>query len=553
MKINVLLASIQIRGIDGTGGLGDVPVGLSKVLVSRGDVDIRLVMPGFSEISGSGLFHRFEPKYLVAQGVTVPLNGERKRVDVYRINLPQIQQSQQTIPLPDVPCYLLRCPEVFDAPSKYGKDSPTIAIFFARAVLEFLRICEDFRVDLVHCNDWHTALIPVYLQTLYHDDPYLGRVATLYTTHNAEGGFQGSFDEASDLLMSAELQDCNVFTDHERFSLNHFGKFNFCRAGFAFPDLINTVSRQYHKELLTPAFGAGLHTLLNGRQHDFCGIINGIDTTEWDPETDAYISPHNFSVADGPNVIRAKKRRLRSLLRREPAYEKLRDDSVLIGLVSRIDYQKTEILQPIIERNGDYEAKQPSPAESILNLDGDFQLVFLGAPGAKDKRGAKQAQHLQNLASRFSGKLLFYNGFDIPLSHIVYAASEIFVVPSVFEPCGLTQLAAMEYGAVPVVRSVGGLVDTVIDALRPSATGFQFKERVDNPQERMHEERAAAELVSKLREALQLRTENQDRWNELILNGMQRDWSWHVPSMQYVRLYQEAIRRRGQSSFFSGS
>ena len=253
MNIKVLLASIQIRGIDGTGGLGDVPVGLSKVLMSRGDVDIRLVMPGFSEISGSGLFDRFDAKHLVLQRLAVPFKDERKLVDVYRIKLPQVQT--QATPSPDVPCYLLRCPEVFDAPSERGKDSPIIAVFFARAIVEFLRAYRDFRVDLIHCNDWHTGLIPVYLKTLYGADPCLGRVASLYTTHNAEGGFQGSFDEADFLLAAACLHRDDVFADRETLSLNKSGKFNFCKGGFAFADLINAVSKQYHKELLTPTFG----------------------------------------------------------------------------------------------------------------------------------------------------------------------------------------------------------------------------------------------------------------------------------------------------------
>lgn len=542
MNLNVLVVSNQIRGIDGAGGLGDVPVGLSRVLAGRGDLHVCLIMPGFDKISGKGLDNRFDPANLVLRGLAVPLASDTPTVDVYRIPLPSLGQSALA-PGPDVQCYLLRCPQVFDAPGPGGgpdKNSPRTAVFFARAVLSFLRAYEDFRVDLIHCNDWHAGLIPVCLRTLYCDDPYLGRVATLYTSHNAEGGFQGAFPQWQELLALAGLDPAEMFRQGERFSLHHYDQFNFCKGGFAFADVVNTVSRQYREELLTPAFGGSLDGLLQLRGGDFCGIINGIDTVEWNPKTDAHVAPHNYSIADGVDVVLERKRRIREILRKEACFSKLRDDSILIGIVSRIDYQKLKILVPAMD--------------ALLAIEDDFQIALLGNEGQGDDTGKEYVDTFRAYARQWPDKFLFLHGFNIPVSHVLLAASEMFLVPSVFEPCGLTQLAAMAYGSVPVVRSVGGLVDTVVDegdaTRKTSATGFCFKERIVDPKQRMNEAQAPGALVAAVERALRVRRKERGRWNELVVAGMSRDWSWQVPSMQYVKLYHEAVRRCAQRTFF---
>jgi starch synthase len=491
-------------------------------------------MPGFANISGTdpGLTQRFDASKRVHQGLSVPFGSGRQSVDVFRVDLPQSQGA------PAIVCYLLRCPEVFDTSDK---DSPETAILFCRAVVEFLRVVHDYPVDLVHCNDWHTGLIPVYLKTLYRDDPALARIATVYTTHNAEAGYQGQFPQARRLLELAGLDPATVFQSGRTASLEHYGQFNFCKAGFGFADVINTVSIQYRQELLTPAFGGGLSGVLNERSDRFYGIINGIDTNEWDPEVDQYIQPHNYSRALGPMACRKAKRNLRALLREWQAasgirpYAPLRDESVVIGIVSRIDYQKTEILVRALE--------------AMCQLS-DVQVVLLGTSGRGDSHGIELVHELSQIAARHPHRLLFYNGFDIPLSHMVYAASELFVVPSVFEPCGLTQLVAMRYGAVPIVRAVGGLRDTVIDAAdrnrRDQATGFQFKETMgataDDP--RMDRNAAADMLVTTVQRALAMYKNVPARWDDLITNGMSQELSWEKPGLQYVELYRKALQNR---------
>ena len=474
MRLNVLLLSNQIRGIDGAGGLGDVAIGLAKAVASRGDVNIRLAMPGYGDITeNQKLRNRFSHTRLLRglEGLAVPFGWATEHVDVFEIRVPECQ--------PAVSCFLFRCPAVFDArdpaTGRINKNSPDKAIFFARTALEFLRVYDVFHVDVIHCNDWHTGLVPVFLRTVYRDDPYLGRVATLYTTHNAGGdAYQGGFPEEGRLLPLSGLSAEQVFRGNETESLFHNDKFNFCKGGFGFADLINTVSRQYGDELLSAAFGGGLEGVLKARAADFTGVINGIDTAEWDPATDKHLNGLTFSKTDSAKVIRNRKRKIRQLLRDyiitdhqhsrkgEKPFAALKHGSVLIGVVSRIDFQKVPILLEAIER--------------ICSAE-DVQVAILGNADRNDPLGMSYEETFRRMARSYSDRLLFFDGFDIPLSHLICAAAELFLVPSVYEPCGLTQLVAMRYGSVPVVRSTGGLADTVIDegdrARHGSAAGFR--------------------------------------------------------------------------------
>ncbi len=545
MDINVLLLSNQIRGVDGTGGLGDVPVGLAKSLLARGDIDIRLAMPGYAEITGEeDLADRFTQEPI--QRLTVPFGMETRDVRVYEVQLPHST--------PPVTVYLFRCTQ-FDerdaSTGKINKNTPDKAVLFARSAMEFLRRQDAYRIDLIHCNDWHSGLVPAYLHTIYRDDVYLGRLATLYTSHNAGGdAYQGGFAD-SNLLSLAGLQDSEVFLPGTTQSFNHYDKFNFTKGGFGFSDIINTVSRQYRKELLTPAFAGGLEGLLKEREHDFCGIVNGIDISEWDPATDKHLQSCVFSAQDNAEAIRRKKCAVRALLRnwqvkkdghpRKGAmpFEQLTDSSRLVGVVTRIDYQKVPILCQAIDR---------------ICATENVQVAFLGSADPNDETGKQFENELRHKSNQSNGKLLFFDGFDIPLSHLIYAASEMFLVPSVFEPCGLTQIVAMRYGSVPIVRSVGGLVDTVIDNddanRHGSAAGFRYDGTITNDSWMSEVDADANDFVACFQRANEVY--GTDRWGELILNGMRADCSWTIPSMQYVKLYHEAVRRAVHRTQLSG-
>jgi starch synthase len=482
-------------------------------------------MPGFAQISGThpSLTQRFDPQRSVLQRLPVPFGSLTEHVDVFRIYLPQST--------PAVACYLLRCPAAFEA---FGKNSPETALLFSRAVIEFLRVSQDLRFDVVHCNDWHTGLIPVYLMKMYHQDSHLSRIASVYTTHNAEGGYQGSFPNLDYLLKQTGLdQQCRDVIDYDN-------QLNFCKAAFETADLVNTVSEQYRDELLTPAFGGGLSGILNNRGDAFRGITNGIDVDEWNPADDRFISPHNYSPSDTIKEIRESKRQIRTMVsgwkdqQGNQPYQRLKLDSILIGVVSRIDYQKTEILIDMIKE--------------ICGLPG-VQVAFLGSPEAADRHGNELTDQLRQISTQMPDALLFFNGFDIPLSHRIYAASEVFIVPSVFEPCGLTQLVAMKYGSVPIVRSVGGLVNTVTDESSQHGTGFHFKEAIgrQSGDQRMDKQAAGPSLLARVKDAVNLYLTNDTRWNELITNGMARDSSWTLPSTKYAELYSEAVTRKVES------
>jgi starch synthase len=384
MHLNVLLLSNQIRGLDGSGGLGDVPVGLAKELLARGDVEVHLAMPGYAEITAAGdplLRDRFDPANRILAGLAVPFGAGSVAVDVYAITLPRSQ--------PAVTCYLFRCPQVFDAPEPAGgrvdKNTPDKAILFARAALEFLRAYAGFRVDLIHCNDWHTGLVPVYLDTLYRHDHYLGRVASLYTTHNCFGSaYQGGFDAAAygGLLRLAGLEGAAAFGAGTR-SLFHDWGFNFTKGGLGFADLLNTVSRRYAVELRSPTFAGGLQGVIQERADAFTGVVNGIDITEWDPAADPLLNGLGYSAADQPQQVQAQKRKVRPRLRDwtigaghpragSRPFAGLHDHSLLIGVVSRIDFQKSPLLIGALER--------------LCRLDG-VQIAMLGCAGHNDPLG----------------------------------------------------------------------------------------------------------------------------------------------------------------------
>ena len=535
MKLNVLLVSNQVRGIDGAGGLGDVAYALPKALAARDDIDIRVIMPGFENISGIGLEDRF--KKVVFPKLSVPFGKQNVNVDVCQYHL-----TNGALESPAVICYLLRHPS-FDK----ANDTPEQAILFCRATVEFLRFYQGFRPDVIHCNDWHSGLIPVYLNTIYQSDPYLGRIATLYTTHNTGYGYQGAFPsqdiptpKQKDLIQLAGLTS-EQFKTNETHSVEHMTLFNFAKGGFGYADLINTVSLNYAREIQTPAFGGGFDGLLKERSHDLCGIVDGIDTRVWDPRQDPYIAPNNYSVEQPIAAIRCSKQKIRSALSRwvdkkgSIPFVNLTSDSIMIAVVGRIADQKFPILLPILEE---------------ICIIPRVQTLILGSAHPLDRQGQVYAQRITRLADKIKNQLLFYDGFDIPLSHLVFSASDILLMPSIYEPCGLTQLIGMRYGTVPVVRGVGGLADTVTDeASGIHANGFKFKETIEDNTEMADISTASPILLRTIKRAVFTMTEQPDRWNELIVNGMSRDYSWSIPAPQYMKLYIEAVNRRIRSHF----
>jgi glycogen synthase len=304
------------------------------------------------------------------------------------------------------------------------KNTAKKAVFFSRTIIEFLRACDSFRVDLVHCNDWHTGLVPVYLKTLYRNDQYLGRVATLFTTHNAGGDeYQGGFPRqdaptpsAEEILSLANL-DPSLLEAGKTQSLHHNGKINFSKGGFGFADLLNTVSRQYRKELLTPAFAGGLEGLFKERASAFSGIVNGIDTEEWDPETDEFLKGRTYSLPQSLETIRQRKRDIRRDLLKtwivenrrhakygEKPYEKIDPNKLLIGVVTRIDSQKIPLLLDAIRMITEDTSQRWSRIQIAIlgNANDDYSRTHYEQPlldiAAASSTGLSSSSHCRTCA-----------------------------------------------------------------------------------------------------------------------------------------------------------
>lgn len=516
--LTVLLAVRQVRWIHrGAAGLGDAVVGLAKeIRHAHRYVDLRIVTLAPDKIPEG--FQRLPLE------LKVRLDGQVVTLAVFEGRLPATRPGEA-----EVPCYLLQCPDSL----RLECDSLEEAILLAQGALELARKLPGFRPDVINTHDWHAALAAVYRDELYRHDPYLRWVAIEHTIHNMMGpAFQGAFDDVRRAASRTGLSGL-VLPGKTR-SVEHYGWFNCTKAALAFAEVSSTVSITHAGECGTPAFAHGLEAVV--RERGLFGVPDGINIYEFDPATDPSLGGFNYDADTLPEVITAQKKACRQLLRnwvapdgRRP-FANLSDTSSLIGQVSRIDFQKIAVLAEAIDH---------------LRLIPDTQFIILGEPHAKDAYGKEKTRDLAQWTADPNGQVMMYTGFDIALSHLIYAASELFVVASSHEPFGLTAPIAMRYGSVPVVRATGGLADTVLDERAgPEANGFSFKEFIADQLQTVDVAAASQLFVETVRRAVDLRQSNLNRWLELVRNGMTRDSSWAVPAAQYVRLYQEALRRR---------
>lgn len=531
MKPRILIVSNQVRAIDGTGGLGDVAAGLAKALITNENLDVRIFIPGYRAISGTGVADRFNT--VILSNLQVPFGGQLLPARVCQYFLPTFNADD-----PRVPCYLL-CMEAFDQ----ARDSPEQAILLARGTIEFLKSYGNFCPDVIHCNDWHTGLIPVYLSNSYRNSPLPGSTSTVYTTHNIGYFYQGAFPDDTftkppeTLLFQAGFEK-NLFQPMQTRSLEHQNRFNFTKGGLGFADLINTVSITYAREIQTPAFGGGLDQLLLERSHDLLGIVNGIDTAEWDPERDPLIAPFNFSKSDPIDIVIRKKKQIRNLLQcweknNLKPYTGIKETTLLMAFIGRITDQKAAILMPILERL------------CLLNA---VQIVILGSAHPKDPVGRRYVVEMNNLSQKYPENLFVYEGFEIELSHLIYASADLLLMPSLYEPCGLAQMIAMHYGTLPVVHFVGGLADTVIDEQEGmSANGFGYRETRVALHTAADIPSAADLLYATVLRAAAVFKDAPSRWSALTRNAMTADVSWRIPARRYRKVYNAAVSKRIES------
>jgi starch synthase len=482
--VNILYISPEVAPFAKTGGLADVAGALPKHLAALGH-DVTVMMPLFRVVREGG-------HTLIDTGKTfaVPIGGQTVVGHLYRSKLPGS----------DVPVYFLDNPAYYDREGLYVlpgtnrdyRDNCERFVFFARGVLEAVEAL-DLDPDIVHANDWQAGLTPVYIKTLYAQGRAVSGAATLFTVHNL--AYQGTFRQAE---MALTGLDPVLFNWHQ---LEFYGKLNCLKGGLVFSDVLNTVSRRYAEEIQTEEFGCGLEGVLIERAADVHGVVNGVDYSVWDPATDPLI-PANYSPGDLSGKAACKA----ALLEEQglPA-----DGHVpLIGMISRLATQKGfDILEEAMDE--------------IMAL--DLRMIVLGTGEEK------YHQLLEDAAKKYPQKLGVNLAFSNDLAHQIEAASDMFLMPSHYEPCGLNQLYSMKYGTVPVVRAAGGLADTVIDhaAGTESATGFVF------------DEYTAADLVQAVRRSVDAYGDAA-AWAALVANGMAQDWSWGRSAAEYVELYEKA-------------
>lgn len=478
--LRVLIATPEVSPFAKAGGVADVTAALAKELRRQGH-DVRLVLPRYRAISPQehGLV-------TVASGLRVPLGEGTLDCSILEGRLGE------------VPLYFVECPPLYDRDGMYGfGDDDARFIYLSRAAIEMLRPL-GFIPNVIHAHDWTTALVPNLLDRLYSEDPELSGIATALTLHNL--AFQGSF--APTTLRLAGLEGwglIHVGIPHLEDVVNFLGR------GIHFADVVNTVSERYAAEIQTPEFGEGLDELLRANAHKLYGIVNGIDTEVFDPAVDPAI-PYRYSPADP-----AAKALDRSALRAELGLAEGR--APVIAFISRFYEQKG--LDLIVG------------ALSAL-VETDLQLAVLGAG---DRRYEDQ---FRRVAAQHPGRITAYFGFDAVLAQRLYAAADMLLMPSRFEPCGLAQLIALRYGTIPIVRATGGLADTIRDFDPATDTGYGFVFERYDPWPFYGAVVRATETFR-----------HREVWARLVRRAMEQDVSWATSAQRYVGLYRAAMAHRG--------
>jgi starch synthase len=478
------------------GGLGDVVGALPRILDKQG-ARVTVVIPAHKAIQHDE--YNIRP-YAPLAKFDVSLGHRRVTAEVY----------QTTIPGTRVELFLLGGGHYFYRDGIYDdpltkeayRDDIERYVFFCRAGIELL-VRLGRTVDIIHCHDSQTGLIPALVRTRYAYHPLLMHTGVLFTIHNV--AYQGIYPKES--LYLAGLDERRYFYPGSPFEF--WGKVNFMKVAIEHADLINTVSETYALEIQSsPEYGYGLEGILRRRKKDLTGIVNGIDYEIWNPGTDPFLPAH-FCSPDQPGKPACKA----SVLKQFGLPQEHNRRVPLVGMVSRLAVQKGFDL---IE-----EART-----QLATL--DMQMVVLGT-------GQQKYQDLlQGLAAQYPDRFAFGEGFNDPLGHRIYAGSDVLLMPSKYEPCGLNQLYALRYGTVPVVRATGGLVDTVTDYDPATDTGTGFRFAAYSGTEMIHALGRALEIYS-----------DQSRWTALARRGMAQDWSWEESARKYLFLY-GAIRQRRQ-------
>jgi starch synthase len=460
-----------------TGGLADVS-GSLPVSLSELGCEMNVFLPLYNiintEESGIKILQEFN-------GASVHVAGKPERYNLYHTFIGKVNY------------YFIDSVKYFHRDSVYtnDEDEDERYIFFQLCVLNALQRMQ-YECDIIHINDWQCALIPELIKTYYSWDKLFSKVKTLFTIHNI--AYQGKFSGES--VVKANLPKEKFFGGG---TYELYGDFNFMKTGIVSSHLINTVSPTYAKEILTSEMGAGLEGVLRTRADDISGILNGIDTTLWNPKTDKEIfMNYDFDAPEKKIINKTELQKYAGL----PANEKI----PLFGIVSRLAWQKGfELFQPFID--------------DLLSK--DIQMIVLG-DGEQE-----YVDFFKEVMKKRKEKLFFYNGYNNNLAHKITAGADIFLMPSRYEPCGLNQMYSLNYGTIPIVRRTGGLADTVIDITEfpDKGNGLVFNDF------------DAKQFFSKIIFALSA-FNNKSLWLKMQQRGMGTDFSWNKSAMEYIKLYE---------------
>ncbi len=481
--LKVLFAAAEVTPLAKVGGLADVVGALPKALILQG-IEVKIVIPKYGSINLETVPHR-----IVASDVIVPFWGKDEHVSLIETSLPG---SAVTLWMIDHEGYLGR-DGVYPPPDIVPET--TRFAFFAQAVMKVFETV-DWWPDVLHCHDWHVSMLPVLLKILAAHDQRFAHMHSVLTIHNL--ALQGA-QNAEELCaqMGISPAECPSLTQRDRTGMNilHLAQ------GIMTADKLNTVSPNYAKEIMTPEYGAGLQDVLRSRAHDLVGIVNGIDDHRFDPSRDPDIQYH-YSAGEITN--KAQNKKILQAMCNLP----VQADIPTIGIVSRLTDQKG---LDLIE----------DAAEQLMSR--NLQLIILGT-GNKNIEAV-----LQRRAQRYLQRMYVRIGFDASFAQKVYAGSDMFLMPSKFEPCGLGQMIAMRYGTVPIVRTTGGLVDTVsnIDT-HGRGDGFSFGPYTGEA------------LIEAVNRALAL-YQKREVWHTIVEHIMKKDFSWQTSSRVYLELYQAAM------------
>jgi starch synthase len=487
-SLKILMVSSECVPFAKIGGMGDVTGALPRFIQKLGH-NVIIVIPMYSFIDK--INHEINVAF---EKMNVGMGNEQITCSINKTTLPE-----------NVPVYFIDYEPFFGRPNIYHEndfsdypDNPKRFTFLSKAALQ---LCHElnFIPDIVHANDWHTAILPAYLKRLYKDDPLLGDTASVLTIHNI--AYQGRYDRSYYYYTGLGEED---FTP-DKFEC--FNAVNFLKGGIHFADMVNTVSNGYASETRTSSGGYGLDYFLNKKGDDYVGILNGVDYSHWDPSKDTLI-PANYTYDNlkGKSVCKR-------ILQKQLGLKQLNKTPV-IGIISRF-----------VEQKGFYVLSEC--IEDIVN-NMDVQFAILGA-------GDNQLEtYYGNLHQRYTGKIGSFIGYNNELAHLIEAGSDLFLMPSISEPCGLNQIYSLKYGTLPIVRATGGLNDTVENYNQDTGNGTGFKFR----------ELSGKSIYDTVNWALDTYYNRKSHFRNLIKKAMEQNFSWEKNAREYLKLYKRAMENK---------